>query len=101
MLPPDADLNLLLGGGIDSAALIAFYLSRGTTVRGFHFNYNQPSFEGENRAVLALAQHYNISLTTIDLGLKLPALKENTIVATQHYCLQLPAFFLLSRADLL
>lgn len=71
MLSPDADVNLLLGGGIDSAALIAFYLSRGSSVRGIHFNYNQPSFEGERLAVLALAQHYNISLTTIDLGLKI------------------------------
>lgn len=70
MLQPDADANLLLGG-IDSAALIAFYLSRGFTVRGIHFNYNQPSFEGERHAVLALTQHYNISLNTIDLGLKI------------------------------
>lgn len=69
-----------MGGGIDSAALIAFYLSRGSTVRGIHFNYNQPSFKGERRAVTALAQHYNIPLTTIDLGL--------TIACTQgeYHC---------------
>lgn len=67
----DAQVNLLLGGGIDSAALIAFYISRGSTVQGIHFNYNQPSFEGERCAVLALAQYYNISLNTIDLGLKI------------------------------
>lgn len=71
MLQPNTDVNLLLGGGIDSTALIAFYLSCGSSVRGIHFNYNQPSFEGEHRAVLALTQHYNISLTTIDLGLKI------------------------------
>lgn len=69
MLQSDKQVNLLLGGGIDSAALIAFYLSHGSTVRGIHFNYNQPSFQGERHAVLALAQHYDISLTTIDLGL--------------------------------
>lgn len=71
MLQLDAQVNLLLGGGIDSAALIAFYLSRGLSVRGIHFHYNQPSFEGERCAVIALAQHYNISITTIDLGLKI------------------------------
>lgn len=71
MFQPDADVNLLLGGGIDSAALIAFYLSRGLTVKGIHFNYNQPSFEGECHAVLALTRHYNISLNTINLGLKI------------------------------
>lgn len=71
MLQSEAQVNLLLGGGVDSAALIAFYLSRGSTVRGVHYNYNQPSFEGERRAVLALAQHYSISLKTIDLGLKI------------------------------
>jgi 7-cyano-7-deazaguanine synthase len=69
MFHSDAQVNLLVGGGVDSAALIAFYLSHGSTVRGIHFNYNQPSFEGERRAALALAQHYGISLTTIDLGL--------------------------------
>jgi len=71
MLQPEADVNLLLGGGTDSAALIAFYISQGSTINGIHFNYNQPSFEGEHHAVLALAHYYNISLTTINLGLKI------------------------------
>jgi 7-cyano-7-deazaguanine synthase len=70
-LHPEADVNLLLSGGVDSAGLIAFYLSRGSTVTGIHFNYNQPSIEGERRAVLALTQHYNISFSTIDLGLQI------------------------------
>lgn len=71
MFQPDAQINLLLGGGIDSAALIAFYLSRGATVRGIHFNYGQPSIYGERRSVLALSQHYAIPVTTIDLGLSI------------------------------
>ena len=71
MLQSDSQVNLLLGGGIDSATLIAFYLSRGESVKGIHFNYNQPSLKGERRAVLALARHYNIPATTIDLGLKI------------------------------
>ncbi len=65
---PDITINLLLGGGIDSAALIAYYLSRGATVRGIHFNYGQPSIEGERRSVLALSQHYRIYVTTVELG---------------------------------
>lgn len=71
MLQSDAQVNVLLGGGIDSTALIAFYLSRGSSVRGIHFNYNQPSFKGESHAVLALTQHYDIPLTAIDLGLQI------------------------------
>jgi 7-cyano-7-deazaguanine synthase len=65
---PDITINLLLGGGIDSAALIAYYLSRGATVRGIHFNYGQPSIEGERRSVLALSQHYRFYVTTVELG---------------------------------
>ncbi|MBD2186430.1 7-cyano-7-deazaguanine synthase [Aerosakkonema funiforme] len=71
MLPSDAQINLLLGGGIDSSALIAFYLARGATVRGIHFNYGQPSLDGERRSILALSQHYAIPLTTVDLGLSI------------------------------
>jgi 7-cyano-7-deazaguanine synthase len=70
-IQPDAKINLLLGGGVDSAALIAFYLSRGVTVRGIHFNYSQPSLEGERRSVLALSKYYRIPITMIDLGLNI------------------------------
>lgn len=71
LIQPDTQINLLLGGGIDSAALIAFYLSRGVTLRGIHFNYGQPSLDGERRSVVALSKHYKISVTTIDLGLSI------------------------------
>lgn len=71
MKPRDTnEVCILLGGGIDSTALIAFYLTRQTTVKGIHFNYGQPSLAGERKAVAAVARHYKIPLYKIDLGLK-------------------------------
>ena len=72
---PDITINLLLGGGIDSAALIAYYLLRGATVKGIHFNYGQPSMEGERRSILALSQHYGIYVTTVDLGFSMTSIQ--------------------------
>ena len=59
---------ILLGGSIDSAALLSFYLSRGAEVRGVHFDYGQPSMLGERRAVLAVSKHYDVGLETVCLG---------------------------------
>lgn len=64
-------VNLLLGGGIDSTALIAYYISRKASVRGIHFNYGQPSLVGESLSVSMLSQHYSIPVTTVDLGISI------------------------------
>lgn len=69
------EVNLLLGGGIDSTALVAFYLSQGTAVKGIHFNYRHSSFAGEQRAVEKVSYHYRIPVTTIDLGLSMVSIE--------------------------
>jgi len=48
------------GGGIDSTALLHYYLARGFTVFGVHFDYGQPACRGERRAVEAVARFYGI-----------------------------------------
>jgi 7-cyano-7-deazaguanine synthase len=65
------ETRILLGGGMDSAALLPFYLSRDVEVRGVHFDYGQPSARGERRSVLALARHYDVPVETQSLGLAL------------------------------
>lgn len=62
-------IYLLVGGGTDSAALIDFYRSRKANINGIHFNYGQPSFSGEQRSVNALAEYYQISISSVDLGI--------------------------------
>lgn len=75
-----AEVNLLMSGGIDSTALVAFYLSRDVLVKGFHFNYGHPSFAAEKRAVEKISSHYKISVSTIDLGLSIASNKG------EYYC---------------
>lgn len=64
-------VHILLGGGIDSSALIPFYLSLGLNAVGIHFNYGQPSAAGERRAVKLIAKHYRIRARMVDLGFRL------------------------------
>lgn len=80
MEPGLPEVNLLLSGGIDSTALVAFYLSRGLLVKGFHFNYGHPSFAAEKRAVEKISSHYKIPVTEIDLGLSIVSNKG------EYYC---------------
>lgn len=74
------EVCVLLGGGLDSTALIPFYLSRGDTVRGVHFDYGQPSLEGERRSVLGIAEHYAVSVEMVQLGLSI------TNVRGEYFC---------------
>lgn len=62
------EVNVLLSGGIDSTALVSFYLARDIAVKGIHFNYGQPCFRGEQRAVQQVSSYYKISTKTISLG---------------------------------
>ena len=65
------EVYILLGGGIDSTALIAFYKARETLIQGIHFNYGQPGLAGERHAVGAITRHYKVPLSKIDLGLRI------------------------------
>lgn len=52
----------LMGGGIDSTAMIAYYLKRGYCVSGLHFNYGQPPNEAERSALERIVEHYKIEM---------------------------------------
>ncbi|WP_370567730.1 7-cyano-7-deazaguanine synthase [Limnothrix sp. FACHB-881] len=73
-------MNLLLSGGIDSTALVAFYISQGLLVKGFHFNYGHPSSAAEKRAVKNISSYYKIPVTEINLGLSIVSNKG------EYYC---------------
>ena len=87
------EVRVLLGGGLDSTALIPFYLSRGDIVRGLHFDYGQPSAEGERSAVLEIAEHYAVPVDKVELGLSI------TSVRGEYLCRN--AMFLLGAASIL
>lgn len=53
-----------MGGGVDSTALIPFFLGQGFSVRGVHFDYAQPAAIMERKAAHAIAAHYGIELFT-------------------------------------
>lgn len=53
---------VLLSGGIDSAACVNYYLSRGRDVSSLFVDYGQPSRGQESEAAVAVARHYSIGL---------------------------------------
>lgn len=69
------EVCVLLGGGIDSTALIPFYLSRGDTIQGLHFDYGQPNGEAELRAIRAVGIHYDVPVKNIELGLPIVSVR--------------------------
>ena len=56
---------LLLSGGIDSAACIAFYLNQRFTVNCIHVSFGQPAEKYERIASNSIAQHYGVHLTNL------------------------------------
>jgi 7-cyano-7-deazaguanine synthase len=57
---------VLLSGGVDSAALLEYYRSTGTSIQAIHFQYGQPASVSEQRAASEVALHYGIPLRIID-----------------------------------
>ena len=53
---------LLLSGGIDSAACLAFYLKQGFFVECFHIGFGQPAFVQERVAAERVARHFDVPL---------------------------------------
>jgi len=56
---------VLLSGGIDSAACVAFYKQLGHDVSGLFIDYGQPVREQEERSAAAIAAHYKIPFTIV------------------------------------
>ena len=53
---------LLLSGGIDSAACLAFYHKQGFHVECFHISFGQPAFMHEKAAAERVARHFDVPL---------------------------------------
>ena len=60
-------VTICCSGGIDSTALIHYYLSLGHSIRSIHFNYGQPAFVAECKALLKISEYYEIHITTTEI----------------------------------
>lgn len=58
---------MLFSGGIDSTALVHFYLDLKYQVRCLHIQYHQESAKSELDAVQKICEHYNLSFDLISL----------------------------------
>lgn len=58
---------VLLSGGIDSAACIAFYQARGHSVQALHIDYGQSAARQEAMASAAIADHFRIRIDKLCL----------------------------------
>lgn len=70
---------VLASGGIDSTALIHFYLDQNYRVFCLHFQYGQPSAISEYESVKKISQFYNVPLEVINLDLVLKKRKDEYI----------------------
>jgi 7-cyano-7-deazaguanine synthase len=57
------EVTVLLSGGIDSAACVAFYKEQRWKVRGFFVDYGQVAARREEHAAKAIASHFDIPLS--------------------------------------
>jgi len=60
---PTNSVAVLVSGGIDSAALLAFYLSQRFSVRTLFVDFGQPAARQESRAAKAVCKHYGVDLS--------------------------------------
>lgn len=58
-------VRVLLSGGIDSSACVAFYLEQGFSVNGIFVDYGQIAAPREIEAARAIARHYNIPFSRL------------------------------------
>jgi 7-cyano-7-deazaguanine synthase len=56
-------VEVLVSGGIDSAALLAFYMRQRFNVRALFVNFGQPAAKQESRAARAVCKHYGVRLS--------------------------------------
>jgi 7-cyano-7-deazaguanine synthase len=57
----------LVSGGIDSAALVAFYLRQRFRVRGYFIDFGQPASRREAVAAGSVCGHFGVALSTVRL----------------------------------
>lgn len=61
----DTPTWLLLSGGLDSAACLAFFLARNATVECLHISYGQPAARHELVAAEAVSHHFGVPLSVL------------------------------------
>lgn len=61
-------VTVLLSGGIDSAACVAFYARRKARVGAIFVDYGQAARVAEAKAARAIARHYGVALKKIDVN---------------------------------
>ena len=61
----NAKATVLLSGGIDSAALLGFYLRQQFTARAVFVDFGQPAVKQESYAARAICKHYGVRLSII------------------------------------
>lgn len=86
---------LLASGGLDSTALIDFYLRNNANVKCVHFQYDQPNGQSEARAIDEISEHYRVEKTVIRLTWPLATRKDellgrNVIFVIAASCLEAP-----------
>lgn len=70
---------ILASGGIDSTALIDFYLRRKYTIKCIHFQYGQASAKSERSAFEKITRFFKVEKAIIDLGFSIRKRKEEAI----------------------
>lgn len=60
-------VDVLVSGGIDSAALLAFYLRQKFRVRGHFVDFGQPASRREAAAARSVCGHFGVTLSTVGL----------------------------------
>ena len=66
---------LLMSGGIDSTALLDFYLRDYSNIECVHFQYGQPNAESERNSVEKITDYYKVKTRVIDI--KIPMAQRN------------------------
>ncbi len=67
----DKQYVVLMSGGIDSSATIVACQEPGMYLSGVFIHYGQPAAESEWKAAQQIAQHYQIEIEEVDLGVRL------------------------------
>ena len=61
----NGQVNLLLSGGIDSTAVLAYYLENGFDVRSYFIHYGHSANDIEYKHAQMVSEHYNTPLTLL------------------------------------
>jgi 7-cyano-7-deazaguanine synthase len=73
---------VLLSGGIDSTALMDFYVRRGATLKCVHFQYGQSGGQSEVKAATEVAEYYRVKPQVAKL--EFPVMKRNDEVVGRN-----------------